>query len=430
MSKIYKISPSCDFLKELAKIIVTEENISKIFVPNNQSINYLKRELAQFDQFIPEIISISQLLEFPDITLMLTKFFKKTTQNVPFSTLYDLSVSLSSIIKELILNKSDYKKLAIPHYLTEYWKHTLLILEEILNCNEILDIRKEFEEKLSNYFFALKNQKILVAGIFELNFYTKSLYQQASKSGIIVLYETEYPKINNLLINSQIINKNNGLALSHSTKFLELRNISDESQAISLAVRKNLFENKTTLMVCPNLDLSEKIKIELLKWNIIPENSFGTPLFKTKLGRILEQIINVIENDFDNESTINLLKFNDLLKPHVMILENFLRKNNVYPRNFFDFWKWFDSCKKSKSTISGKILTPEACNILNDKYDANMPFDASDDDSRKKNFSDDNLTEISEDVYFMQIVHKLKYLATVQNSNSFNFWLKDFQSAD
>ena len=132
MSKIYNIPLECNFFRELAQIILADKSVTKIFLPNNRSCRAFKREISEYNCIAPEIISISDVLNFPDINFLLLKFLRNNTYSIPFSTLFDLSQSLSTLIRNLIFNRADYRKLMVPDKFNDSWKTTLLILEQVL----------------------------------------------------------------------------------------------------------------------------------------------------------------------------------------------------------------------------------------------------------------------------------------------------------
>ncbi len=414
MSKIYNIPLECNFFRELAQIILAENDVTKIFLPNNRSCRAFKRELSKYNCVAPEIISISDILNFPDINFLLLKFLRNNTYSIPFSTLFDLSQSLATLIRNLIFNRADYRKLMVPEKFNESWRSTLLILDQVLENPEISELKNNLEEKLNRFFSSIEGEKIVVAGLLEENFYNRRLYSQALDSGFVVVSGLEnkfgdnFKKINRLFrkkwdrleIKNIIENEVAKLKISADgkilelpedsadKKILELSDNSDEALAVALVSRKMLAQNKSVLIVSSNLALTQKIKTELLKWNIVADDSSGMALHRTPAGQIISQIISVIEREFQNADVINLLKFNDSIKNSVFELEDFLRKKEDYPQNFFQTFELFSPKKKADFTKIEFKASGDAENLFEDKNygeDARRVFLV---ESDKENFSE------------------------------------------
>jgi ATP-dependent helicase/nuclease subunit B len=442
MSKIYNIPLGCHFFKELAQIVENEKDLAKLFLPNNRSCRALKKELSKYNCIAPEIISISEFLNFPDINFLLLKFLRDNTSTIPFNTLFDLAASLSTLIRNLIFNKADYRKLLVPEKFNETWKSSLAILDQVFQTPEILKFKRSFESRLDKFFSSLDGERIAVAGLLEENFYNRLLYSKALDSGFVVVSGLanksgeNFKKINRLIQNEsplQIENRGSQSKNRADRKFLELSNNSDEALAIALAVRKMVDLNKSILIVCSNLSLTQKIKLELLKWNIVADDSSGTALHRTVCGQIISQIISVIENDFRNSDVINLLKFNNAVKKSVMDLENFLRKKENYPLNFFKTFEMFSPPKNANGPKSD-FKTPESIGPLFDiqtyREGASNPFLVQSDEEI---FSGTDQNSDSEDEkspfeILAEIVDQLKEFSEFPKTADFNFWLDYFSN--
>lgn len=439
MSKVYNIPLECHFFKELAQIVVNEKDLTKIFLPNNRSCRAFKKELSKFNCIAPEIISISDVLKFPDISFLMLKFLRDNTSTIPFSTLFDLAASLSTLIRNLIFNKADYRTLLVPEKFNETWKSTLLILDQVFQTTEISSLKSDLESRINHFLSSLNEEKIAVAGLLEENFFNRQLFLKALDSGVVVVSGLEnksgenYKKLNRLFREKaqlQIEEKCSQPESRADRRIIELSNNSDEALAIALATRRMVELNKSVLIVCSNLSLTQKIKIELLKWNIIADDSSGIAFHRTLCGQIISQIISVIENDFQNADVINLLKFNDSIKNSVLDLENFLRKKENYPLNFF---KTFDLFSPRKDINSPKIDFKAFESIgsifdTDDRKRASKPFLVQSDE---KNFSDTDLNSeenLSPFETLADIVENLKKFAEFPKTADFNFWLDYFSN--
>ena len=437
MSKIYNIPLECNFFRELAEIVLAEVGITKIFLPNNRSCRAFRREISKFNCVAPEIISISDILDFPDIRFLLLKFLRSNTGSIPFSTLFDLSESLAVLIRNLVFNHADYRKLMVPEKLNESWKSTLLVLDQVLENPEISKLKYNLERKLNNFFSSLEGEKIVVAGLLEENFYNHCLYLQALDSGFVVVSGLEnengdnFRKINRLFKSKwnqlEVRNRGTRPKIPADRKFIETSDNSDEALAVSLMTRKSLAQNKSVLIVSSNLSLTQKIKTELLKWNIIADDSSGTALHRTLIGQIISQIISSIEHDFQNADVINLLKFNNSMKNSVFALEDFLRKKENYPQNFFQTFEMFWS-EKGADFSKTEFKAPESReNLLDDKIytgDALNPILVESDEENFSVISPDEAQSPFESL--AEFVFRLKEFSEFPESADFNFWRKYF----
>ena len=75
------------------------------------------------------------------------KFLRSNTYSVPFNTLFDLSESLASLIRNLIFNRADYQKLMVPEKFNETWESTLSILDQVFGNPEISEFKNNFEKQ-------------------------------------------------------------------------------------------------------------------------------------------------------------------------------------------------------------------------------------------------------------------------------------------
>ncbi len=436
MPKVYNIPLDHHFFRELAQIVVQEKGLTKIFLPNNRSCRAFKRELSKFNCIAPEIISISEFLNFPDISFLLLKFLRDNTSTIPFSTLFDLATSLSSLIRNLIFNKADYQTLLVPEKFNETWRATLAILDQVVQTPEISELKSDFESRINDFFKSLSGEKIAIAGLLEENFYNRLLYSKALESGFVVVSGLEnragenYKKIVQLFPSESQLKIEDFKSESRADrKILELANNCDEALAVALATRKMVALNKSVLIVCSNLALTQRIKMELLKWNVVADDSSGIAMYRTLCGQIISQIISVIENDFQNAEMINLLKFNDFIKKSVLDLENFLRKKENYPLNFFKTFDLF-SPPKNENSPKTDFKAFESIGPLFESLGygegASKSFLAQSD---AKNFSEANSNSEENESPFeklSEIVESLRNFANFPETADFNFWLNYF----
>lgn len=338
------------FLKKSASIVISK-GIDVAILPNNRSCHALKDELRRGNRILPEILSLSELLNFPNITFQMVHFFQKEFQrqnpfSVPaFNVLYDLAENLQNTIKSIVLSKLDYRKLEVPDHLQESWAPVLALLDSIFNDSEIYHAISIFEWQMQKKFESFRGKNMAVLGLMDLNFYTRKLYEIANKHGVIIVSENEVNSVREIL---KIDSSNNNSCLSldffkGNIEKIELPTHTVEAMAVAVAVRRAFHENQKVLIVCPSRTLIEKIKSELQRWNITANESSGIPFYKTRAGQIFAQIISVIESDFSNYDVLSLLKFNSDFSPEIFDFESFLQDHSNYPKNFFETVKYFRS---------------------------------------------------------------------------------------
>ncbi len=374
MSKIYNIPLNKNFLSEIALFIKkfqnSELNIAHytVFLPNRRSCRELRRLILKNHSsnvaVLPKIKSISDEFSFDDtkITLFIVNLLKKNLKNkgIAINTFFELAKSVESLIKDLVLNDIDLKELKniVPQHFMEYWNHTIYILYECIECDEI----KKTIQTIKNHFFLFtasiekSHEKVIAAGIGDLNKYTIKFLKSvsASENGIIFFTGNEKKHSQNQCINQKIINYlekafenidyfNSG---DRHIAFSQFSNSSEEALAIAISVRKAVFEKKSVLIVTSDIALSTKIKSELLRWNIIADDSFGKKFSKTSSGIIVASVIDVVCSDFRTSDVLNILKFNQNYNNFVLEMELFFRKQHRVPPNFFDaFNLWYKNEK-------------------------------------------------------------------------------------
>jgi len=357
--KTYNIPLHKSFLNEVAIFIKnlknSEFNIAEytVFLPNRRSCRKLKLILFKiFDNQItdlPKIKAISDEFLFDDrkIALFVVDILKKNLKNkdISINTFFELAKSLVCLIKDLVQNDVDINKLQniVPPHFLEYWNHTLYILHECMEHREIEKIVRAIKTQISLFINSISenHEKIIAAGIGDTNYYTRKFLESvfASENGITFFHKNDEKQSHN---NEKHI------------VFSEFSNISEEAFAISIAAREAVFEKKSILIVTSDTALSTKIKSELLRWNIIADDSFGEKFSENRSGIIVSSIIDVINADFKTDDILNALKFNPDFSDFVLELELFFKKQNRVPQDFFEafaFWK-----KNKKFVCKQKVL--------------------------------------------------------------------------
>ena len=150
MGKIYNINLCESFLKRIVGFI--KQNINPIEIakytvvlPNNRSCREFKKYFSEANNAkticFPKIISISDTIIFDNqkISLMITGILRKRNKNIPINTIFELALSITKLIKELIINNVDYTKIRylVPANLMNHWEHTVSMIYECVNHPEI-----------------------------------------------------------------------------------------------------------------------------------------------------------------------------------------------------------------------------------------------------------------------------------------------------
>jgi hypothetical protein len=344
VDRTYCISSTDVFLENVANIVQSLDEKYTILLPNRRSCRELSKYLQKERGHLPQLMAISDLLAFEDMTLTLAKFLKENRQNVPFNTLYELSESLYSLMKELTLNKVDPEQLTsiIPVDLQKYWHHTIAIIDAAMKIPEIKRNLDLTAKRLNTFLKITKN--IVAVGIREVNFYAKLFLREAQNNGIVITEDLN-------------------LAQSNNIEFLEFNSVFEEGYAIAFAVNKAVSEQKSVLVVSLDQNIAEIIKSELKRWNIFADDSRGTPFSKTPDGILVSLIIDMMERQYDVVSVISVLKMNSEFLSVVQELELFFRQRQVAPHNFFAAFKLYP---EKNANPRFQALIEEMCKISTD----------------------------------------------------------------
>ncbi len=89
-------------------------------------------------------------------------------------------------------------------------------------------------------------------------------------------------------------------------QIIEAKNDEEQARSIALATFSSIIDKKRVGIVCPDRNLARRIISELKRFNIDVDDSAGTPLFQTRGGRLVRQILALIVSDF---SSLDLVAF-------------------------------------------------------------------------------------------------------------------------
>lgn len=356
MGKIYDINICENFPEEVSIFLknnIDSKNIVEytVVLPNNRSCRELKKSLIRADILcLPKIISISDLLLFDDykVTMLIVGILNGHDTNVPVNTIFALAVSMTKLLKEFVVSNIEYTQLEnlVPAYLMEYWEHTTAIIRECAESPKINNIIRTADLGLRQITETISknNQKIIAAGIGNTNCFTKKFLQSVfnSENGLIFTIGGEHSQ--NQAYNKEIFGDLpctplNSSATEYSAKreLAEFNNTSEEAQAIAVSVRKAIFDQENVLIVVSNIDLAMRIKSELLRWNIIPDDSYGNDFSKTYSGTLIFQILDALSDQCSTGSVLKIFKAHRTCGKYFLDLELCLRQQNTSNVNFYEF---------------------------------------------------------------------------------------------
>lgn len=81
-----------------------------------------------------------------------------------------------------------------------------------------------------------------------------------------------------------------------------------EALAIAMRLRKAVDEGKTAALITPDRMLTRQVTSALDRWNLLPDDSAGTPLQLTPPGRFLRHVTGLFVRRLDAEALLTLLK--------------------------------------------------------------------------------------------------------------------------
>ena len=93
-----------------------------------------------------------------------------------------------------------------------------------------------------------------------------------------------------------------------NVSIIEAPNDEIQARSIAMACIETLAKNKSVGIISPDQNLARRIKAELLRFDIILDDSAGTPLFQTPAGRFIRLILAAAKSDFAAVDLIALLK--------------------------------------------------------------------------------------------------------------------------
>ncbi|MFP7569342.1 double-strand break repair protein AddB [Marivita sp. S2033] len=142
----------------------------------------------------------------------------------------------------------------------------------------------------------------------------------------------------------------------------------DEARAIALRLRQAAEDGTTAALITPDRMLTRRVSALLDRWNILPDDSAGTPAQLTAPGRLLRHIAQLRTNGPTAEALLTILKHplchigaeRGQHRLWTSELELFIRKTGVpYPDlQQLQAWKKADDARDWLEWINSCLLTP------------------------------------------------------------------------
>lgn len=123
------------------------------------------------------------------------------------------------------------------------------------------------------------------------------------------------------------INETDLIDATKDVTLLECNNLSQEACSIAVILRSLLEDkkNKSIVLVTPDRQLARRVKVELKRWNIVPNDSAGTPLSQTPVGQFFNLCGAMLNNP-------NIGEFLSLLKHPLCAKNGFETKQGYVSR--------------------------------------------------------------------------------------------------
>ncbi len=103
--------------------------------------------------------------------------------------------------------------------------------------------------------------------------------------------------------------KDDTLKALHNLGLVEAPDRATEARAIALILRHALeTPQQKAALITPDRDLAQRVKAEMLRWNIKIDDSAGEPLLNFGLASLLERLLHCVSDDFTPQSLLALLK--------------------------------------------------------------------------------------------------------------------------
>lgn len=378
------VDASDDFLKKTAQHLIDwaknnpiQMARAKIFVPTNRMAKILRKKLSSGSVFIPKIFVIGsvhddEVLAFcgHDVS------FKKALSNAQAQAL--VVTCLNEILKS-----DDFKDLGRFFSLNTCLKigsdflkaFELFVWEEkVFSKNIFADVQLAkqsalflnlFEELYQTFLFELKKRDVVTYAM-QQKYYLEKLTDDLSTAklrdmvvcvGILPQFLT-YKKLLNVLDEKGCgwIFHSRSLSVdekdfSQNVDVVRCDTQFEEVRVVANRIRCALDRPSISVMVItPSLIFSKMLCEHLKKWEIVADNSAGTPIRDHFLGNLLCLILKVLKSNDFALSLFELLKhpWNSLNKDHVFLLQEHVFRGVILKNSFDGF---FEKLRKNQDVF-------------------------------------------------------------------------------
>lgn len=228
--------------------------------------------------------------------------------------------SLADLYDEFILSEISLERInkLVPEEFAVHWQQNLKYLEVLKNEWPIL-LKKLGRSDPCVYFMHVLQAQIdawklmppqtavIAAGLdthFPILARLNNLIEQLPKGKV---YSDQYFEVSEETITSIFSDKS-----EKSTQKLQLGEFSsleEEARVIAILMREHLEKpHKTIALVTPSRSLAQRVSLELSRWDLKADDSYGQSLYDTPLGTFLRLSLEGVLKEFENISLLSLLK--------------------------------------------------------------------------------------------------------------------------
>lgn len=208
--------------------------------------------------------------------------------------------------------------------------------------------------------------------------YQEDLWQQAEEKTIVRLLDNPAPPFQEEITQED--------AFTQKLSLGEFGSLEEEARGIALLMREHLeHPDKIIALVTPLRALAQRVILELSRWNLQVDDSYGKSLGEMPLGLFLRLSLKCILKDFESISFLSLLKHpftSQTYKGYAGKLEIQYLRGKVFASNLLQLLKEiprgtelsrFLSSLQEWSTPLKQLLQQNAI-LLKDLIDAHMQF--------------------------------------------------------
>lgn len=313
-----------------------------IIFPNRRSCRYFRQELQKHQNItFPKIYSVTDLFVCDVKIAEIVNILATKDSTIPLRTICDLSEEIANTIQEIVLNKVDYKVMyeKIPHLLQPYWEKIDDILQSVDAI--IAKLTESLKSQISRANFIVSKHKIIAVELGLANRCIADFFKLIAQNpdNTILLLSLEAPinhKVKLPLLREEYPHSELSHIAQNRIEYAVFQTINDEIKGVAFAIRRALLKKQSVLVVAQSQDFIYRLKIELMRWNITPDSYLGTPLRETSNGKLLILAAEVLRNNFDCNSMINLLKQRKDIINAIYEFEIYRRNLTIAPRSFID----------------------------------------------------------------------------------------------